>query len=384
VRFEFATASRIVCGPGCVAEAAPAAAALGRRPLVVTGRDPARAAPLIEQLRGQGLAVESYPVDGEPTVETIAEATELARASGADCAVGIGGGSVVDAAKAVAALIANDGELYDYLEVIGRGRALERPAAPCIAIPTTAGTGAEVTRNAVIAATAERVKVSLRSAHMLPDLALVDPELTHGLPPAITASTGLDALAQLIEPFVSPAAQPLTDALCAEGLARAARSLVPAYRRDDPGAREELAQAALFSGLALANAKLGAVHGIAGPFGGMFPGAPHGAVCGRLLAPVMRVNLRALEEREPTSPALARFAELGRLLTGEPTAGAAEAVAWIERLCDELATPPLGSYGPVEDELPQLVEASQRASSMRGNPIALTDAELEEILRAAG
>jgi alcohol dehydrogenase class IV len=297
--------------------------------------------------------------------------------------IGFGGGSAIDAAKAIAALLTNPGALLDYLEVIGQAQPLQRQAAPMIAIPTTAGTGAEVTRNAVLASPPHLVKVSLRSPLMLPTLAVVDPELTLALPPDVTASTGLDALTQLIEPFVSARANPLTDAICREGLRRAARSLQRAVEHgEDRDAREDMAVASLFGGLALANAALGAVHGFAGAVGGMFP-APHGAVCAALLAEVMDMNLRALRQRAPASPALARYEEVARLLTGNDRASAQDGVLWVRYLIAALRIPPLGAYGVKPEDVPALCAKAAAASSMKGNPIALDPAELDEILTRA-
>jgi alcohol dehydrogenase class IV len=240
-----------------------------------------------------------------------------------------------------------------------------------------------VTRNAVLVSPEHRVKVSLRSPLMLPRLALVDPELTHGLPPEVTASTGLDALTQVMEPYVSNRANPLTDALCREGLHRAARSLRRAYEQgDDAAAREDMALASLFSGLALANAKLGAVHGFAGVIGGMFPG-PHGAVCARLLPHVMAVNVRALQERSPESKALRRYDEIARILTGNDEATADDGVAWVQELCQALQVPPLASYGMTPEDFPVLIEKTSVASSTQGNPIKLTSDEMQGILTRA-
>ena len=277
VRFEFATASRILFGAGVARHIVPEAVRMGSRVLVVGGRSESRAEPTVDALRQAGLAVATYSVSGEPTVETARSGAERAEGHRADLVIGIGGGSVIDAAKAIAALTTNPGDVFEYLEVIGRGAPLVSDPIPVIAVPTTAGTGSEVTRNAVLASEAHHVKVSLRHPKMLPALAVVDPELTYSLPSALTASTGLDALTQLIEPFVSTAANPLTDGLCREGLLRAARSLARAVTVGDPESREDMAVASLFGGLALANSKLGAVHGLAGPLGGMFPRAPHGA-----------------------------------------------------------------------------------------------------------
>ena len=269
MRFEFATSSRVVFGPGTLVELGGLVAGMGRRTLVVTGRTPERAGPLFEILKEQGIDYVVFPVEGEPTTETVRKGTQLAREAGCDMVVGFGGGSALDAGKAVAALLTNGGDPLDYLEVVGRGRPLTRPSAPYVAVPTTAGTGSEVTRNAVLLSPEHRVKVSLRSHLMLPRLALVDPELTRTLPPEVTASTGMDALTQLIEPYVSNRANPMTDAICREGMRRAARSLLRAYEHgEDPEAREDMSLASLFGGMALANAKLGAVHGFAGPIGG--------------------------------------------------------------------------------------------------------------------
>jgi len=307
---------------------------------------------------------------------------QQARAENCDLLTGIGGGSVIDTGKAIAALLANPGDIFDYLEVVGKGGPLTRPAVPYIAVPTTAGTGAEVTRNAVLAVTERKVKVSLRSPSMLPQLAVVDPELTYGLPPEVTAASGMDALTQLIEPFLSNASNPMTDAVCQDGIRRAARSLRLAFESDDRAAREDMSLAALFGGMALANARLGAAHGFAGPIGGMFP-APHGAICARLLPLVMETNLHALQERAPGSPVLSRFTEVARLLTGEPDALAEDGIRWVHQLCADLRIPPLSVFGVTPSTIPAIVAPSRKSSSMKGNPIELTDEELHAILQRA-
>jgi alcohol dehydrogenase class IV len=381
--FEFATAARIVFGPGTLGQAGALARELGTRAFVVTGRDPLRARRLLELLAEAGLAATTCPIGGEPSIADIERGTAAARASGCDCVIGFGGGSALDAAKAIAALLANGGELSHYLEVIGRAQPLARPGVPCLAIPTTAGTGAEVTRNAVLFSPPHRVKVSLRSPHLLPRIALIDPELTHSLPLAATATTGLDALTQLIEPFTSCRAQPMTDALCRDGLRRAARSLPAAFADGhNAAARADLALASLFGGLALANAGLGAVHGFAGPLGGMFP-APHGAVCAALLSPVMRANLLALRGRAPHSIALARYDEVARLLTDSPHAAAEDGIRWVETLVARLGIRPLSAFGITRADFAAVIGAAAQASSMKANPIPLTASELEGILAAA-
>ena len=381
MRFEFATATRIVFGEGTIQEVAPLAAEMGSSAFVVTGRTVKRAEPLLKQLEKQGIKHVAFSVSGEPTTTIVRASVEQARQAKSDLVIGIGGGSVLDTGKAIAAMLTNSGQLEDYLEVVGRGKPLTRHPVPYIAIPTTAGTGAEVTRNAVLASLEHRVKVSMRSPLMLPRLAVVDPALTHSMPPSVTASTGLDALTQLMEVYVSSKANPLTDGICREGLKRAARSLRRAYEDgSNRGAREDMALASLFGGLGLANAKLGAVHGFAGPLGGMFS-APHGVICARLLPYVMQANVQALQGRAAGSPALARYDKVAQLLTGTVTARAVDGVAWVQELCAALKVPPLTEFGLKEQDFPTVVAKSQKSSSMKGNPITLAENELKEILR---
>jgi len=383
MRFEFATASRIIFGRGAVEEVPILSAEIGTNACVVTGRTSERAGPLLEQLKATGFNCVTFSVSGEPTTALAKTAVEAARKAACDMVISIGGGSVIDTGKVVAAMLTNSGELEDYLEVVGAGKPLVRNAAPHIAIPTTAGTGAEVTRNAVLGVPEHRVKVSMRSPLMLPGLAVVDPGLTHSMPPAITASTGLDALTQLIEVYVSNKANPLTDGISREGLVRAGRSLRQAFEDgSDSAAREDMAVASLFGGLGLANAKLGAVHGFAGPLGGMI-GAPHGVICARLLPFVMEANVRALESRRKDPAILCRFDEVSQLLTGNAAAKAADGVAWIQNLCATLEVPSLADFGLAEDQFSAAVAKSQKSSSMKGNPIELTREELLEILQKA-
>lgn len=380
MRFEFATASSIIFGPGTFNEVAPRAVQLGSHACVVIDHHIDHAPALLEQLKKRGIEYIEFSVSGEPTTNTVFEGVQQARRAGCDLVIGIGGGSVIDTGKVIAALLKNSGELMDYLEVIGSGQQLENRPSPYIAIPTTAGTGAEVTRNAVLGSPEHHVKVSMRSPLMLPRIAVVDPRLTLSVPPDVTASTGLDALTQLMEAFVSNQANPLTDGICLEGLRRAARSLRRVYEDgSDEGAREDMCVASLFSGIALANAKLGAVHGFAGPLGGMYS-APHGVVCARLLPNVIELNVRALQSRAPESPALGRYDEVAQILTGNPTTRAGDGIAWIQELCAVLKVAPLAEFGLRESDFPVVTAKAKNASSMKGNPITLTDAELTEIL----
>lgn len=383
MHFEFATATRIVFGPGTLREIGALARDFGVRALVVTGRDAARAEKLLGWLRAAGVGTTTFSIPGEPELATIEKGTALAKMESCELVIGFGGGSALDAAKAIAALRANGGGVLDYVEIIGRGRVLTRPSLPFIAIPTTAGTGSEVTRNAVLASPEHKIKVSLRSPLMLARVAVVDPELTYDLPPALTASTGLDTLTQLIEPYVCPRANPMTDGLCTEGIRRVARSLRVAFKDgQNKSAREDMATASLFGGLALANAGLGAVHGFAGPMGGMFP-APHGAICAALLPHVMNANLRALRQRAPDSMALQRYNGVAQWLTGNASATADDGVEWVSRLIVDLQIPRLGTYGIKAEHVDGLVKQAAQASSMQANPIVLTPEELAETLRLA-
>ena len=381
--FEFSTAERILFGAGKLAELGKLAQEMGKRALVVSGISDEKTARVVRQLEGRGLECAIFKIEGEPTIEIINRCLALAQEEKSDMFCGLGGGSAMDAAKAAAILLANGGLVEDYLEVIGKGKAFSNPSYPCICIPTTAGTGAEVTRNAVIGSPEHGVKVSLRNAWMLPRVALVDPELTYELPSDLTASTGLDALTQLIEPFVSIRANPFTDSLCKAGMSLSTKSLRVAYQEGDvPQAREDLALACLFSGLALANASLGAVHGIASVLGGMYPG-PHGAICARLLPYVMETNIRALRERLPGSETLVRYEEIAKIITGEVAASAEDGVAWVMNLCRDIDIAPLSAYGIRREDFPTIVEKSSKASSMRGNPVQLTVEEMSLILEQA-
>lgn len=383
MRFEFATATRIIFGPGALEEFSSIAKELNKRALVVRGSNPARSKPLLTSIEAANMEYSCFEVREEPTVEQITHGVNEARRSECGVVIGIGGGSVIDSAKAIAGLVTNPGAILDYLEVIGKGKQLSVPALPCVAIPTTAGTGAEVTRNSVLASPEYRVKVSLRSPFLLPRWAIVDPRLTCDLPSSVTASTGLDALTQLIEPYVSTRSNPITDGLCTEGMRRVARSLRRAFEQgQDLNAREDMALASLFGGLSLANAGLGAVHGFAAPIGGMFP-APHGAICAALLPHVMDINLCAIQERLNNSEILRRYDSIAAILTGSEKATAVDGIRWIIELCKMLQIPGLRVYGVAEADTVVLVEKAAKASSMKANPIPLTTEELTEALHRA-
>jgi len=376
-RFEFATAGRIMAGAGRAAELPGVLAGLGSRVLACTGADPARHADL---LAGLGLPTVAFPVAGEPTVELARAGVAVAREHGADVVAAVGGGSVIDLGKAVAMLLANGGDPLDYLEVVGSGQKITQPAVPCVAVPTTAGTGAEVTANAVLAVPEHGLKASLRSPLMIPRVALVDPLLTVSCPPAVTAASGLDALTQCLEPFVSVRATPLTDGLAREGLRRAATGLRAAHADGSHlAARTDMATCALLGGMALANAKLGAVHGLAGVIGGTAD-VPHGMACAALLAPVIDANVRALRSG---SPVLDRYAEVARLLTGKPGASIQDGLDWIRETLILLAVPGLAGFGLGPEDADDIAAKALTSSSMQGNPVALSQGDLTAILLEA-
>jgi alcohol dehydrogenase class IV len=383
--FEFFGTPRILFGRGVVARLGDVVRQLGGRALVVFngGAQPR----VVELLAAAGVGHVSLRQRGEPTTENVAQGVALARREHCDCVIGVGGGSAIDSAKAVAGVVANGGGVLDYMEVIGAGTAIAKPALPWVAVPTTAGTGAEVTRNAVIGDPSKKFKASLRSELLLPRVALVDPELGVGVPPAVTASSGMDALCQLIESFTSTNAQPMTDALAREGIERAARSLVRAYHDGaDLDAREDMALAALLSGVTLTNAGLGAVHGFAAPLGANFP-VPHGTACAALLPHVMAANVAALRAQSPDHPRLTRYAVVGRLLAGREVGSDAAAVdAGVEKAAElsrDLNIPRLSHYGLTERHVPDVVALAKRASSMRYNPVVLSDETLANALLRA-
>ncbi|MEA2709197.1 MAG: hypothetical protein QOF78_1798 [Phycisphaerales bacterium] len=352
--FDFFNVPRVVFARGAIARVGEFVPTSARVLLVYNGRKPAI----------------PHAVDfhqrGEPTVTDIDRALTIARGARCDFILGVGGGSAIDAAKAVAGLLSNGGVASDYMEVVGRGQKITRPATSWIAIPTTAGTGAEVTRNAVIGWPEKKFKVSIRSELLLPQIALIDPELAVDVPPDVTARSGMDALCQCIEAYVSANANPMTDAIAIKGVELAGQFVKRAFDNGrDIEAREGMALAALFSGIALTNAGLGAVHGFAAPLGANYP-IPHGTACGVLLPHVIEANRAAGAAPE-------KYSEIDRVLDG--------GLARCGQLVRELNLPSLSTFGLNEQRVPSMVELAKRASSMRYNPVELPDDVLREILR---
>lgn len=383
--FEFSTAQRIIFGEGVLAQLADIVASLGRRPLLVVGAHSADESGLLARLEAFLPAATRVRCQREPTIEDVDDALATARAARCDAVVAVGGGSVLDLGKALAGLLTNEGALIDYLEGVGSGRSFERPAAPLVAVPTTAGTGSEATKNAVISGPG--FKKSIRSPLLLPSIALVDPELTYGLPPAVTASCGLDALTQLIEAALSRGASPLTDALALEGIRKAGGALWRAYRQpDERSARAEMALASLLGGVCLANAGLGAVHGFAAALGAFTPLA-HGVACAALLPQVVEANLEASRNTVVQERIHDRFARIAEALVDDRFVGRQQAIdvglAFLYDLQRDLEIPRLASVGLDDEALRAKIVAHSRGSSMRYNPVELTDAQLDAILRAA-
>jgi len=377
--FEFTTSSRIVFGRGSALKVSDLIRGKGNRVFLVTGRNADRFRFVRDLLINEGFEVSLFSVESEPTTGIISYGIASARENNCDVVIGIGGGSVIDSAKAIAALVPDKGSLTDYLEVIGEGRELEANPLPYIALPTTSGTGAEVTKNAVIKSPENRVKVSLRSPLMFPDIAVIDPELAVTMPPGITASSGMDALTHLFETFVSNQSNPFIDALCREGMQRISSSLKKAFKNgNDIEAREDMAFASMLGGMALANVKLGAVHGFAGPMGGMFP-VSHGVVCAAILPAVTEVNLKVISEKK-LARYLAKYDEAARILTGNPEAKAQDGIKWLKELMQYIKIPFLSEFNIDKAEFSSLVQKAKKASSMKGNPVVLSDEDMMEIL----
>lgn len=376
--FAFATATEILFGRGQATQAATRIAAYGTRILVVHGSTASRADWLVRDLNALGATATRLSIPGEPDLPMIEAALETARSANVQVVASIGGGAVIDAGKAIAAMVPAPRPILDHLEVVGKGLPLDESPLPFVALPTTSGTGAEVTRNAVIGVPDHRRKVSLRDARMLPRLAIVDPALTDHCPRAVTLASGLDALTQVVEPFTSPKATLLTDALCRDAIPRALPALMKLMGGEDPHARDELAYVSLCGGLALANSGLGAVHGLAGPLGGL-SNAAHGAICGALLPHVLRVN-----RAHVANPA--RLDQVGQWIGaafGQPTASVDQAATLLADWSRQSGLPGLSAQGITPADQEAAATAAATSSSMKANPVALSRDQLLSILAAA-
>ncbi|MDQ1847401.1 iron-containing alcohol dehydrogenase [Gemmobacter fulvus] len=375
--FSIAVPGRILFGRGEAAKAPGLIAAFGVRGIVVHGADAARAGWLMQGLRAAGCEALGIACAGEPVLAVLEQAVAQARAHRPDWIVALGGGAALDLGKAIAALVPAPGEAMDYLEVVGRGLPLEAAPLPFIALPSTAGTGAEVTKNAVIGVPAQGRKVSLRDDRMLARLAIVDPALTDDCPRAVTLASGLDAITQVIEPYISCKATPYTDAITRPVIGPGLAALVTLMAGEDAQARDTLAWTSVCGGMALANAGLGAVHGLAGVIGGQ-TGAAHGAICGVLLGPVLAMN-RARTDGQ----ARARIDEVCALISGVLGGAAADAPQVLADWARTAGLPGLAAQGLAPADHAQVAEASAASSSMKGNPVPLPPADLVTVLQAA-
>jgi alcohol dehydrogenase class IV len=394
--FSIGRLPRITFGAGRFAAVPDIVASHGSNVLLVTGGRSFRGSARFDELERGLIAanvtlVGSVSVTGEPGPDDIERAVDDYRDAGVDVLLGVGGGSVLDSSKAIAGLLRSGTTLMDHLEGVGHGLPYPGPAVPVVAVPTTAGTGSEATRNAVISSRGKNgYKRSFRDEQLVPADAVVDPDLLAGAPPELIAANGLDALTQLIESFTSQRSTPFTDGLARSGLAAARSGLLAWHAAPDgpdaAAARGHMAYAAMLSGICLANAGLGAVHGLASPLGAQLP-IPHGMACGAVLWQTIRTNIEALEQRDPESPALGRYGEVGRLLSDVPVSASddearASLVASLHEWTERLQVPRLSSFGMSIDDIPAVV-ADSPGSSMRTNPIALTDEELTTILEDA-
>ena len=381
MEFEFSTVQKIIFGAGSLSRLGKMAKEKGKSVLLVTGSGKVPIDYPLNLLHEEGLKVSIFRVPGEPDLDTLQRGLQQARNDGCDLVISLGGGSVIDTGKAIAVLLTNPGEITDYLEVVGKGLQLVNPATFMIAVPTTAGTGSEVTRNAVISVPERKVKVSMRSPYLLPSIALVDPQLTLSTPPVVTAASGMDALTQNLEAFTTGAHNPISDIFAHEGLRLVARSIRRVYAHgEDEQAREAMALASLLGGLSLANSGLGAVHGFAGVLGGMYPKAAHGKICAALLPAVVKVNATAISRSPEHLLFLERYREIAQLLTDDPMARVNDGIDWLKETVNILQLPTLSQLGVKQEDFDEIIQKSDSSSSMKKNPVKLTGLELREIL----
>ena len=376
--FQFMTATRIIFGEGALNNSLSTLNQFGYSVLLVTGRDSARAEPLISYFKQQGMRYQQVAVHGEPLIAMVEEMAAMGRKFRPDMVLAIGGGSVLDTGKALAALIPNQGSVYDYVEVVGRNVPLQAKPIPFIAVPTTAGTGSEVSKSAVLRSAQENVKVGLRSPDMLPDLAIVDPTLSYGMDPVMSGCCGMDAFTHLMESYVCGEPNPLTDMVCEEGLRRLSGAILAACEDDDPRARSDMAFAAMLGGMALANAKLGAAHGLASSLGGRLQ-APHGLITAQLAPYVMQENVLAAREAG-RADVLNRYRQLACILTGRMNAEIVDGIDWTKRTLKRLNLPSVTEYGFCNVMFDEVAEDALLSNSIKGNPLPLNRDRLMSIL----
>ncbi|WP_045388458.1 iron-containing alcohol dehydrogenase [Vibrio rotiferianus] len=377
--FQFMTATRIIFGEGALQSSLSVINQFGYSVLLVTGKDTQRATPIVNYLKAQNMRYQHVAINGEPNITMVEETAVLGRKFQPDMVIAIGGGSVIDMGKALAAIIPNQGDVYDYVEVVGRNVPLKTKPIHFIAIPTTASTGSEVTRNAVLKSGQDQVKVSLRSPEMLADVAIVDPTLTYGTDQYTSGRGAMDAFTHLMEAYVCGDPNPLTDMVCEEGLRCLSRSVIAGCKQDCHKARADLSFAALLGGMAITNAKLGAAHGLASALGGKLD-APHSVITARLAPHVMNENINAAR-KAGRSDVISRYKRLAQLVTDRTNANEHDGVLWVRMVLDKLELPQLGKFGVCQTSFEQVADDALKSVAIKGNPLPLTQDRLVHILR---
>lgn len=376
--FQFMTSTRIIFGEGALQSSLSILNQFGYSVLLVTGQDPERSSPIIQYLKNQSMRYQHVAINGEPNITMVEETAVLGRKFKPDMVVAIGGGSVIDMGKALAAVIPNQGDVYDYVEVVGRNVPLKTKPIPLIVIPTTASSGSEVTKNAVLKSGQDRVKVSLRSPDMLADVAIVDPTLTYGTDAYTSGRGAMDAFTHLMEAYVCGDPNPLTDMVCEEGLRRLSPSIIAACKQDDHKARADLSFAAMLGGMAITNAKLGAAHGLASALGGKL-NAPHSVISGRLAPFVMSENINEAKAAG-RSDILNRYRRIAQIVTGRTNAHIEDSVLWVQMVLDKLALPHLSEFGVCSTSFEQVAQDALQSVAIKGNPLPLNEERLIHIL----
>ncbi|NGZ15211.1 iron-containing alcohol dehydrogenase [Vibrio aestuarianus] len=376
--FQFMTATRIIFGEGALPNSLSILNQYGYSVLLVSGKERERSRIITQYLNAQNMRYQHVAITGEPNITMVEETAILGRRFKPDMVVAIGGGSVIDMGKALAAIIPNQGNVYDYVEVVGRSVPLKTKPIPFIAIPTTASTGAEVTRNAVLKSGQDKVKVSLRSPDMLADVAIVDPALTYGTDMYTSGRGAMDAFTHLMEAYVCGEPNPLTDMVCEEGLRRLSRSILPACRKDDKKARADLSFAAMLGGMAITNAKLGAAHGLASALGGKLE-APHSVITARLAPHVMYENIRSARKAK-RKDLLSRYEKIAQIVTGRNNVHVEDGILWVKMMLDKLQLPNLSQFGVCSTSFEKVADDALQSVAIKGNPLPLTQERLVYIL----
>jgi len=377
--FQFMTSTRILFGEGALQSSLSLLNQYGYSVLLVTGKNTDRASPILHYLKQQNMRYQHVAISGEPNITMIEETALVGRKFKPDLVVAMGGGSVLDMGKALAAVIPNQGDVYDYVEVVGRNVPLKSKPISFIAIPTTASTGSEVTRNAVLRSGQDQVKVSLRSPEMLADVAIIDPTLTYGTDKLTSGRGAMDAFTHLMEAYVCGDPNPLTDMICEEGLRRLSQSILPACLQDNYKARADISFAAMLGGMAITNAKLGAAHGLASALGGKLD-APHSIITARLAPYVMTENIKAAQ-KAGRSDVLHRYTKVAQILTGRVNARREDGVLWVNMMLEKLALPTLDKFGVCATSFEDVAEDALKSVAIKGNPLPLTKQRLTYILQ---